>query len=95
MPLVAQLFRGMKQDVDGKPVVESTKRGLGVKVGSVRPEEDDMPVDEMGSVQPGTGGMSVSADLHTTCQGLGNPRSGEARAKTPSGLLMRSSCRPS
>lgn len=59
---MAELFRGMKQDVDGKPVVEPTKRGLGVKVGSVRPEEDDIPVNEMGSVQPSEGGMSVSAD---------------------------------
>jgi len=43
-------------DSDGRPLVVPTARGLGVRF------EADIPVDEAGQVQPGTGGMSVAEE---------------------------------
>jgi hypothetical protein len=51
-----QLFRSMRVDVDGFPVREPSSRALGVRRGI------NIPVDMLGNVGPGTGGMSVSPD---------------------------------
>lgn len=49
------VYRAMKTDEKGKPIADSTARGLGV-----RPV--DIPVDKDGNVHPNTGGMSVAPD---------------------------------
>jgi hypothetical protein len=64
---MALIFRSMKVAPDGKPSVENTARGLGVRVGGSL--ADDLTTDENGNVHPNTGGMSVveswrELDLH-------------------------------
>jgi hypothetical protein len=67
-PLVAilcvpmpRVFRLMK-DVAGRPLCGSVAMALGVR--PLQPgRAPDIPVDEFGNVQPGTGGMSVYASL--------------------------------
>jgi hypothetical protein len=54
MPLI---YRVMTVD-HGKPLVANTARGLGVRVGDG--PHDDIPVDDIGRVSPGSGGMSVA-----------------------------------
>ena len=49
-------YRAMKSDPDLKPRTGDTSRSLGVRA------EVDIPVDEDHRVQPGTGGMSATAD---------------------------------
>lgn len=62
------MFRAMKEDVDGYPVVGRSGRTLGVRIeGPIR----DIPVAEDGAVTPGTGGMSVALDQ---AQNLPKPR---------------------
>ena len=62
------MFRAMKKDTDGYPVVGRSARTLGVRVeGPIR----DLPVAEDGSVAPATGGMSVALD---EAQNLPKPR---------------------
>ena len=51
-----RLYRSMRAGNDGLPITGPSARTLGV-----RPEVD-IPVDAHGSVQPGSGGMSVSPD---------------------------------
>ena len=48
------LFRGMRQDSDGAPVVGESPRKLGAR------NPIDIEPDEGGLVRPGSGGMSVS-----------------------------------
>jgi len=62
------MFRAMKAEVDGLPKVGRSSRELGVRVeGAVR----DLPVGPDGTVDPGTGGMSVALDA---AQNLPKPR---------------------
>jgi hypothetical protein len=49
-------FRGMREDVDGWPLVAESARGLGAR----NPIDIEPDGDE--SVRPGAGGMSVSPD---------------------------------
>lgn len=51
---VERLYRAMRSDSDGHPLLLPAARGLGV-----RPEAD-IPINEAGNVEPGTGGMSVA-----------------------------------
>jgi hypothetical protein len=52
---MTNLFRGMKEDQDGLPVLEASARGLGVRPGI------DVPAERPGEVvRPGQGGVSVS-----------------------------------
>ena len=51
------MFRAMKRDSDGYPLVGRSSRTLGVRVEGPFP---DIPVAEDGSVAPETGGMSVA-----------------------------------
>lgn len=56
MPIgTRKVYRAMKEDPDGGPMVGPTARTLGVRPG------DDIPV-VAGRVKPGTGGMSVAPD---------------------------------
>ena len=49
-----ELFRGMREDVDGRPLVVESARGLGARNPiDIEPDRDE-------SVRPGAGGMSVS-----------------------------------
>lgn len=51
------IFRAMKEDFDGKPLVGRLARTLGVRIeGQYR----DIPINEDGTVHPNTGGMSVT-----------------------------------
>jgi hypothetical protein len=52
------LYRGMKEDEEGRPACGPSARTLGVRL------DGDIVVRADGSVEPGTGGMSV---------GLGDP----------------------
>ena len=47
------LYRAMIEAEDGRPLVVSTARGLGLRAGEI-------PLDEGGRVEPETGGMSVA-----------------------------------
>lgn len=53
---VQWLFRSMQSAEDGLPLLDASSRTLGA-----RPQVD-IPIDDSGMVQPGTGGMSVSPD---------------------------------
>lgn len=53
---MARMYRTMKADVDGGPTVGIVANTLGA-----RPSKD-IPVDESGSVEPQTGGMSVTLE---------------------------------
>jgi hypothetical protein len=90
------MFRAMKQDPDGYPVVGRSGRTLGVRVdGSYR----DLPVAEDGAVAPETGGMSVALEKPGNLPKHRLPRSlgGEGRdpifrlfaALLPEALLLR------
>jgi hypothetical protein len=59
------LFRSMKQADDGTPVEERSARGLGVRIGELEEEQEDIPLMD-GQVRPGTGGMSVALDSFLT-----------------------------
>lgn len=48
------VFRAMKEDEDHQPVRGPSARTLGARLGI------DIPADENGHVEPGTGGMSVA-----------------------------------
>ena len=51
-----ELFRGMREDVDGLPLVVESARGLGAR----NPIDIESDTEEL--VRPGAGGMSVSPD---------------------------------
>lgn len=53
---MAVLYRGMKDDGEGQPACGASARKLGVRL------EGDIAITEDGSVEPGTGGMSVALD---------------------------------
>jgi len=55
----SDLYRAMKADDEGYPVVEPTARGLGVRVG----KGQDISVQE-GLVGPRTGGVDPDLDGH-------------------------------
>ena len=57
MPLI---YRSMTRDGD-KPKIGSSARALGARVRG--DERDDISVDSLGHVRPGTGGMSCCAKL--------------------------------
>lgn len=50
---MALLFRSMRKDMDGRPLVAPTARGLGLRAAEIIVSND-------GFVAPGAGGMSVS-----------------------------------
>lgn len=53
------MFRAMKEEGDGLPVIGRSGRTLGVRVeGAIR----DIPVAPDGTVAPASGGMSVALD---------------------------------
>ncbi len=90
------MFRAMKAEADGLPKVGRSSREIGIRIeGPIR----DLPVREDGTVEPGTGGMSVALDA---AQNLPKPRlprslGGEGRdpiftmlrAEVPETLLAR------
>lgn len=49
---MTDIYRYMIEDHDGRPLVVQTAKGLGVR-------EGEIPCDEDGYVDPGTGGMSA------------------------------------
>ncbi len=53
-----KIYRAMKRDEDGLPLVGRTCEGLGVVPGD--PPMGDIPVDDDGNVAPNTGGLSVA-----------------------------------
>lgn len=53
------MFRAMRQDLDGYPLLGRSSRTLGVRVDG---EYRDLPVAEDGTVAPETGGMSVALE---------------------------------
>ena len=53
------VFRAMKEDFDGKPLVERSARALGVRISG---PSVDIPIDEKGEVLPKTGGIFVTPD---------------------------------
>jgi hypothetical protein len=55
--LMPRIFRSMKQDADGKPIVGQSATALGVRV------PRDIAPDAAGMVHPGKGGMSVAPHL--------------------------------
>lgn len=59
-PRLQILFRAMKADKDGRPVLGKDRRTLGVKPGV--PPAGDIPVDVDGFVTVGSGGLSVAPD---------------------------------
>lgn len=62
------MFRAMKAETDGLPKVGRSGRELGVRIdGPTR----DLAVAQDGTVEPGTGGMSVALDA---AQNLPKPR---------------------
>lgn len=90
------MFRAMKQDPDGYPLVGRSGRTLGIRVdGSHR----DLPVAEDGTVAPETGGMSVAIEKPANLPKHRLPRSlgGEGRDPVfrmfagllPEALLLR------
>ena len=90
------MFRAMRAEADGLPKVGRSGRELGVRIdGPTR----DLAVGQDGTVEPGTGGMSVALD---DAQNLPKPRlprslGGEGRdpvftmlaAEVPRTLLLR------
>ena len=50
------LYRGMKDDGHGQPLCGTSARTLGVRI------EGDILIQEDGTVEPSTGGMSVAID---------------------------------
>ncbi|HEY2154842.1 MAG TPA: hypothetical protein VGH33_04385 [Isosphaeraceae bacterium] len=54
-----KIYRSMKQAEDGKPVVEASAKGLGVRVTGVR----DVDLDDQGNVVLDGKGMSVAPEL--------------------------------
>lgn len=55
-----KLYRAMKVDADGLPVVEPSARGLGVRAADKAPHNDVQAASADDDVGPGTGGMSVA-----------------------------------
>jgi hypothetical protein len=62
------MFRAMKEDTDGFPLIGRSSRTLGVRIEGLF---CDIPVAGDGSVAPRTGGMSVALDA---AQNLPKPR---------------------
>jgi len=90
------MFRAMRSEPDGLPKVERSARGLGVRIeGTIR----DIVAAQDGTVEPGTGGMSVALDAALNLPKPRLPRSlgGEGRdavftilaADVPLTLLLR------
>lgn len=80
-----QVYRMMKPQEDGLPMVDATMFGLGVRVRDIHPRVD-------GTVDPGTGGVSVSPSVDTL------PRAARAKGERifqletdalPEGLMHR------
>ena len=90
------VFRAMKEDSDGKPLVERSARALGVRIGERHP---DILIDNQGQVHPKTGGMSVTPDDYRQLPNHRLPESlgGEGRdpvfsfeeVNLPSSLMVR------
>lgn len=90
------MFRAMKQDSDGYPLVGRSGRTLGVRVDGTFP---DLAIAEDGTIAPGTGGMSVALEKSENLPKHRRPRSlgGEGRdpvfrmfsAMLPETLLLR------
>lgn len=90
------VFRAMKEDIDGKPLVERPARALGVRIGERYP---DIHIDIQGQVHPKTGGMSVTPDDYRQLPNHRLPESlgGEGRdpvfsfevVNLPSSLMLR------
>lgn len=62
------MFRAMKTETDGFPKVGRSRRELGVRIDGPNP---DLAVGQDGTVEPGTGGMSVALD---SARNLPKPR---------------------
>ena len=69
------MFRAMRLEIDGLPKLGRSARELGVRINV------DLPVGADGSVEPGTGGMSVAVDDALNLPKHRRPRSlgGEGR----------------
>ena len=90
------VFRAMKEDFDGKPLVERSARALGVRISG---PSVDISIDEKDEVHPKTGGMSVTPDSLHLLPYIRKPKAlgGEGRdpvfsfqvASLPSSLMLR------
>ena len=74
------VFRAMKEDIDGKPLVERSARALGVRIGERYP---DIHIDIQGQVHPKTGGMSVTPDDYGQLPNHRLPESLGGRGRDP------------
>src|SRR5258708_37068537 len=79
------MFRAMKTEADGMPKIGRSGRELGVRIVGPR---CDLPVGRDGTVEPGTGGMSVALDaaLNLPRHRLPKPLGGEGRDPVFTGL---------
>jgi hypothetical protein len=73
---MTHLFRSMIKDVDGRPLVVETARGLGLRAGEIVVSPD-------GLVEPGAGGMSVSPDTPLNLPSYRRPPKYQGDGKDP------------
>ena len=74
------VFRAMKEDSDGKPLVERSARALGVRI---KGRHSDIHIDSQGQVHPKTGGMSVTPDDYRRLPNHRLPESLGGRGRDP------------
>jgi hypothetical protein len=70
------VYRSMKEDPDGLPLVAKTSSGLGVRVGY------DVVLDDSGDVLPGLGGVSVMLSVAYLPRSRRPPRLGGIARET-------------
>jgi hypothetical protein len=80
------MFRAMKTEADGFPKVGRSSREIGIRIeGPIR----DIPVAEDGTVEPGTGGMSVALDAAKNLPKPRLPRSLGGEGRDPVFAMLR------
>lgn len=86
---MADLFRGMKEDEDGLPVLESSARGLGIRPGI------DVLAELAGElVRPGQGGVSVSPESPLNLPKHRRPPEFQGNGKDPVWTIAESDLGP-
>ena len=81
------MFRAMKKDADDLPKIGRSSRELGVRVEG---PTLDLPVGNDGTVEPGTGGMSVALDAAKNLPKPRLPRSLGGEGRDPVFSMRRS-----